>query len=410
MSKVRIGDVGKVVTGRTPETEHKEYYGGNILFITPSELHGERVIHRSQKTITNAGLASLGDSVIDGTSVLVGCIGWDMGNVAMCFDHCATNQQINSITKIKDFCNPFYLYYWLSTKKEYLFSLASVTRTPILNKSTFENITIQLPNRTVQDKVVAVLTSLDDKIQHNNAICSELEAMAKTLYEYWFVQFDFPDENGKPYKTSGGAMEWNVELKRKIPKGWGIKRVSQLMRNDTINVNPKNQSGDILEHYSIPAFDNARFPTFEYGSAIDSGKYMVPDNAILVSKLNPHFKRVWDPLHLTKTAICSTEFMVFVPNEEKERSFCYAVLNSEQYHNYLVKNAISSTGSRKRVQPKTAAEYCFAYPDDMTREAFSEIYKPILVKQRRIHIENHELTKLRDELLPVLMNGQAMII
>ena len=115
------------------------------MFISPTELHGEYKVERSEKTITQKGLESIKSNSIDGTSVLVGCIGWDMGNVSMCFEKCATNQQINSITKIKNSYNPYYLYYWLSTKKDYLFSIASVTRTPILSKGTFEEVLIPIP-------------------------------------------------------------------------------------------------------------------------------------------------------------------------------------------------------------------------------------------------------------------------
>lgn len=76
-----------------------------------------------------------------------------------------------------------------------------------------------MPDRSIQDNVVGILKSIDDKIENNKRICFELEAMAKTIYDYWFVQFDFPDENGKPYHTSGGEMVWNEQLKREIPKG-----------------------------------------------------------------------------------------------------------------------------------------------------------------------------------------------
>ena len=116
-----INKIGRVVTGKTPSTAKPEYYDGEIMFITPTELHAEFIVESSEKTITQRGFNS-----ISGTSVMVGCIGWDMGNVALCTKTCATNQQINSITAIGDKYNPLYLYYWLKTKKDYLFSIASV--------------------------------------------------------------------------------------------------------------------------------------------------------------------------------------------------------------------------------------------------------------------------------------------
>ncbi len=233
MSKVEyknthIKDIGRVVTGKTPETKKAEFYGDGYMFITPTELHDGYNIQVSEKYITELGLQSIKSNCIEETSVMVGCIGWDMGNVAICHRKCATNQQINSITDFNPKYNPFYTYYWLLTKKDYLFTIASVTRTPILSKSTFEEIVIPMPDRSIQDNVVGILKSIDDKIENNKRICFELEAMAKTIYDYWFVQFDFPDENGKPYHTSGGEMVWNEQLKREIPKGGEVTNIGNL--------------------------------------------------------------------------------------------------------------------------------------------------------------------------------------
>lgn len=174
--KIAIKSIGDVVTGKTPPTAKTEYYDGEYMFISPTELHGGYTIAKSEKTITKAGLKSVKSNSIKGVSVLVGCIGWDMGNVAMCFNECATNQQINSITNIRSRYNPYYIYYWLKGKKEYLFSIASVTRTPILSKGTFEDVEVPLPSKSYQDKVVDVLLQIDKKIEQNNKINDNLAA------------------------------------------------------------------------------------------------------------------------------------------------------------------------------------------------------------------------------------------
>lgn len=173
---MKIKDIGNVVTGKTPQTAHAEFYGGDYMFITPTELHGGYKISSSEKTLTEAGLESIKTNSIDGISVLVGCIGWDMGNVAMCFEKCATNQQINSITQISEDYSPYFLYYWLSTKKEYLFSISSVTRTPILSKGVFEEIEIPSISRSEQDKIAKVLSVLDKKIKLNSEVNDNLAA------------------------------------------------------------------------------------------------------------------------------------------------------------------------------------------------------------------------------------------
>lgn len=171
-----IKKIGKVVTGKTPLTTNIEYYNGQYMFISPTELHGGYKIGSSEKTITQKGLESIRTNSIDGISVLVGCIGWDMGNVAMCFEKCATNQQINSITAFNKGYDPYYIYYWLTGQKDYLFSIASVTRTPILSKGVFEDILVPVPGIEYQNKVTNVLLQLDKKIQLNTTINDNLAA------------------------------------------------------------------------------------------------------------------------------------------------------------------------------------------------------------------------------------------
>ena len=174
----QISKLGKVVTGKTPSTERPDYYDGDFLFITPTELHDGYRVKRTQKTLSFKGMSAIKSNTISGKSVLVGCIGWDMGNVALCDETCATNQQINSITQISDAVNPSYLYYWLSSKKDYLRSIASVTRTPILSKSTFEQISVPLPERSYQDRVAALLETIDESILANNNINDNLPMAA----------------------------------------------------------------------------------------------------------------------------------------------------------------------------------------------------------------------------------------
>lgn len=230
-----INKIGKVVTGKTPSTSISEYYDGDIMFITPTELHSDYVVTKSEKTISQKGFDSIRSNTISGTSVMVGCIGWDMGNVAVCKETCATNQQINSVTDIAPEYNPMYLYYWLKTKKEYLFSIASVTRTPILSKSTFEEVLVPVPSKKVQDAVSNVLTSIDKKIASNSHINDNLQQMAYDTYMHLFFKKQMNGtlgqiivENNKstvqvgeakgssgklPFFTSGDAiLEWNEPM------------------------------------------------------------------------------------------------------------------------------------------------------------------------------------------------------
>lgn len=126
------------------------------------------------------------------------------------------------VEPINDFVSKDYLFTILQSSfvRNQALNLAKSSVVPDLTHDMFKSIRIPIPEKSEQNKIVAVYQSISSKISNNNAICADLEGMAKDLYDYWFVQFDFPDENGKPYKSSGGKMVWNEELKREIPEGW----------------------------------------------------------------------------------------------------------------------------------------------------------------------------------------------
>lgn len=378
------------MTGKTPSTSNKLYYGGKYMFITPKELHDGYNIATSEKTITEEGLNSIKANTIDGTSVLTGCIGWDMGNVAMCHGKCATNQQINAITDFKPQYNPYYVYYWLSTKKEYLFSIASVTRTPILSKGLFEEVTIPMPSIETQDLVVSILCAIDEKIATNKKICNKLNMMSKLLYDYWFVQFDFPDENGKPYKSSGGKMVWNEELKREIPDGWEVKKVGALLGRF-----PKTDSvirDDYKKGKRFPIIDQSK----EYicGYTDDETKILHIDNVIvfgdhtnIVKYVNFDFARGADGTQIINS-------------------------NNDRIPNYLLYLQIKTLpiiekGYKRHY--KFLKEQVVIIPDKNVSQLFMNTIQYNLFEIRNMINENKELASLRDFLLPMLMNGQVKI-
>ena len=204
------------------------------------------------------------------------------------------NQRIGLISCNDKLLDKLYAYYLLMTKsvRKQLRDSSSGTKVKHTSPEKIYDVQVFLPELHEQKKISSLLWAIDSKIELNNSISAELEAMAKMLYDYWFVQFDFPDENGKPYRASGGEMVWNDELKREIPKGWCVKSLHDYITISTELLNPIDMEDYTMEHYSIPAFDKNCYPCFESGKEIESGKYKVNKEAFLVSKLNPHFKRI----------------------------------------------------------------------------------------------------------------------
>ena len=298
----------------------------------------------------------------------------------------------------------FYLYSYLSQLD--LSNLDSGSTLPSMTKSAYESIVVKLPDLNIQKAVANILFNLRKKLEINNQINQELEAMAKTLYDYWFVQFDFPDQNGKPYKSSGGKMVYNPELKREIPEGWGVEKLYSLLEIGRETINPMKTPKEEFKYYSIPEYDVSNSFSYELGETIKSNKFIVEKNDLLVSKLNPWFNRV--VYNLEESAISSTEFIVWKTINRFEKNFLYQVATSEGFIEYCTRFATGTSNSHKRVSPDIMVS--FQIPFEKTYiQKFGEITDSIRAQVLQNNEQNQELTQLRDWLLPMLMNGQVKV-
>lgn len=390
-SKVRIGDIGSVITGRTPKTDISDNYGGDFMFLGPSDLHKHFIITSSEKTITGQGLKSIESATIDGLSICTGCIGWDMGNVALVRGKCATNQQVNSITNIKGDYNPYFIYYWLKGKKDFLFQQANVTRTPILNKTDFSNIEIRVPSKSRQDSIAGFLKTIDKKIELNNKINAELETMAKLIYDYWFVQFDFPDADGKPYKSSGGKMIYNETLKREIPEGWGVAlfgkyntvKKGQLITKATVDVGEVKVVAAGIDYSYLHASSNYNKNTITIsGSGASAG-----------------FVNFW------REAIFASDCITVRGSDDANTILALQYLKLIQ--GYIFKQARGS--AQPHVYPDDISKLNYLVPHKQLVEKYGNRVIPANDKIATNLKENERLAELRDWLLPMLMNGQVTV-
>ena len=301
---------------------------------------------------------------------------------------------------------PLFSYYYTKTsafKKQ----LAGTSGSNIQNLNQTVLGQIRLPNLPLpeQQKIASVLSALDAKIDLNHRINAELEALAKTIYDYWFVQFDFPNTKGLPYKTSGGKMIWNDTLKREIPEGWEVLPLLQHVDVSTDSVYPSAEPEKLFKHLSIPGFDETGTFRLEHGDTIGSNKFTVRAFDLLVSKLNPWFNRVVaDTAH--DDLICSTEFVVWRCGNLLDQAYLYAIATNQQFIDYCIRSATGTSNSHKRVNPQVMMRYEVPYSTEIARQ-FGKFAAPLLQKRIKNQRENHELSTLRDWLLPLLMNGQV---
>lgn len=264
-----------------------------------------------------------------------------------------------------------------------------------VQQSVLENLEVTLPPLDEQRRIAGILGSLDDKIELNRRINANLEAQAQALFRSWFVDFE-PFRDG-PFVDS--------EL-GKIPQGWKVETLSNLATVIKKGITPSNS--ETYSHYSIPAYDDAHFPEKQSGETIKSGKYIVYNNSILLSKLNPRIKRLWFIKTAEENAICSTEFIPIQTKDTELISFVFYLIDSDIFYQQALSLVNGATGSHQRFHAEDIMQIPFAWNKDAAID-FAQKANYILQKIEDNIRENQTLSALRDTMLPKLMAGEIAI-
>lgn len=298
-------------------------------------------------------------------------------------------------------------------------SITTGSLVPHISSRQIKDFAFVRPPIAKQRRIAAVLGSLDAKIELNQRINAELEGMAKLLYDYWFVQFDFPMTAaqatalgkpklaGHPYRASGGKMIYNELLKRDIPEGWKIKPLSEIVNVTKETVNPSDEPAMSFKLFSIPVFDKTGSYSVDLGADIGSHKFVVTGNDILVSKLNPWTSRViYTDAEIE--AVCSTEFVVWQATSSWQKAYLYMLARSPQFIAHCSQSASGTSNSHKRVNPNVMMSHVAPW-DTSVVQAFGDRVNSMLLARQVNQTQNQELIQLRDWLLPMLMNGQVTV-
>ena len=313
----------------------------------------------------------------------------------------------------KEKANPLYLYHYL--KQLDLSYLNSGTGVPSMTFGAYYQVKVNLPSLDIQHKIAKVLYDLDAKIELNNRINSELEAMAKTLYDYWFVQFDFPDGNGKLYKSSGGKMVWNEELKREIPEGWEVEKVSKssdivdCLHSKKSDFKFVNEESYLLQLENIKDDGLIDLSKKYYVSNEDykiwTSRIEVKDNDIIITNAG----------RVAATAQISTNIIAGIGRNItaiRPRSisptFLYVAFQGSEMKRQITLNTDTGTFF-KSLNVKGIKELLIVRPSKDIEHRFESMVLPMRRQREQNQIENQELASLRDWLLPMLMNGQVRV-
>ena len=392
--------------------------GKYFLLSNKNIINGRIIVTENERKISKETFNKInkrtklekGDLVISTVGIL--------GKLAIIPDGNLTYDFQRSVGIIKcneNLLNTKYLYHYLNSdfvqlRLNYL-SKGAVQKCLFI--SDLKKLEIDFPEIKTQQKIAKVLSDLDAKIELNNKINAELEAMAKTLYDHWFVQFDFPSpptpeggaNTGEPYKTSGGKMVWNEELKREIPEGWEAQELEQIVDIISGNVSPndidKNTPYIGLEHIPRRTIVLSEWETAE---KINSDKCIFKKHDILFGKIRPYFHKVGIAFI---DGITSTDTIVLRPRENSCQGFALQTVFSDDF----VETATnSSTGSKMpRANWNILKNYKIAIPSKKILDTYQLQFNNIIKKIELSVLENQELASLRDWLLPMLMNGQVSV-
>ena len=278
--------------------------------------------------------------------------------------------------------------YYLATSPEFrnvaIKSMVGSSGRQRVQQPVLENLELTVPKLPEQEKIGHFLAELDDKIALNERVNDNLEQQAQAIYHERFETVSPND----------------------LPSDWRIVTLGEVATISNKSFNPLKEPEILLEHYSIPAFDEVRFPVFELSTSIKSNKFIIDASCFMISKLNPTTKRVWKPYCLTGNAVCSTEFIVYKAKDKTITDFLYSVIDSNSFSDFMCSHVTGSTGSRQRTTPSDTLSYELILPSEDELAEFQSLVSPMYAQIRINAIENDRLKRLRDSLLPKLMSGE----
>ena len=383
--KNKLGNTGNVITGKTPSKDNPKDWGNEVLFITPSDYKNYRKkAYSSIRMLSRVGIERQKNRLLPPSSVLVTCIGSDMGKSVVNSSPCITNQQINAIIPDLSVVNADYLYY-LTIDLYDIFRRkgGDGTAVPILNKSDFEKIDILLPRIPEQKAIDDVLSSLDNKIDLLHRQNKTLESIAESLFRQWFIE-EAQDE-------------------------WADGTIADLIE---FNPHRKLSKGAIAPYLEMASLNNSTFnPDDWYDRAFSSGTKFINRDTLLA--------RITPCLENGKTAYVtfldknqvgwgSTEYIVMRPKGELHPFFAYALARNTDFRAYA-EGCLAGSSGRQRVEIQHLENYVIKIPSPDIVSEFNSLAGSITAKLHSNFLQLRTLEKLRDTLLPKLMSGEVRV-
>jgi type I restriction enzyme S subunit len=397
----KIRDIAEVVGGSTPDTKDPSNYGGSIPWITVKDLsqHNKRYIFRGERNITEKGLKAIGNRLIPKGSLLISSRA-PIGYLAIAGTDLTTNQGIRSLVfKHGCQCDPEFVYYLIKHNVRIFENFASGSTFREITGSTIEELEFVFPPYPEQRKIAVILGSLDDKIELNYEMNKTLEAIAQAIFENWFVDFE-------PFKDK---LIYNKELGKKLPEGWEIKPISEV-----IHVNPprKLRKGTVARKISMSDLK-------PWQSWIESWSYEEYKGGPTFQNGDTLFARITPSLEHGKTALVlildereiafgTTEFIVLAPKVIKSDYYVFCLARTRDVREKAIR-AMSGSSGRQRVPDDIFDRILIPVPPEEVIKEFNNIASPLFEMITVNAKENLVLARIRDVLLPKLLSGEIRV-
>lgn len=392
-TKKRLTDLGKFARGKSkhrPRNDKTLFKNGHYPLVQTGDIKKANLyIQKSEEFYNEKGLKQ---SKLWPTDTLCITIAANIAETALLGQPMCFPDSIVGFNAFPNESNNLFVHYVFELLKQQIQDNINGSIQKNINLDFLENFELMVPPLNYQNKVSKLLKDIDFKIANNNAISKELESIAKTIYDYWFLQFEFPDKDGKPYKSNGGKMVWNDQLKQEIPEGWEVRKLK-----DIIVENPKSK----IKVKEAQQDHFGDIPFFTSGQSILSmdEKLVTGMNCYLNTGGNADVKYFYGPASYS-TDTWSIKGKVFM-----EYLLPFILKNLQRS---MDDKFFQGTGLR-HLQKPLLKDYPILVPNEEIISKFIPLVSDVFKKVSDSYRENIELEKMRNFLLPMLMNGQVTI-
>ena len=396
LKKIHISDIGKVVTGKTPRTSVVENYGGDIPFLTPSDDLSHKSAPKTTKTLTEQGLNEVRNCLLPSHSICVSCIGSDLGKVVMTIEPTVTNQQFNSIIPNKNFNADFVYYLMTLAGRELNYLSKTSTAVPIINKSSFSNYEIEVPDLETQKRIASILSSIDSKIELNRRINDNLEQQTQTLFKSWFVDCPNPDWEETTlsevasfiggYSYKGDELADNSDIAMATIKNFGRNGGFKVDGFKDITPSTKLKECQYVEMFDILV---AHTDLTQNADVIG--------NAELLLTYGKYDK-----------VIFSMDLVKVLPKNNFPYKFLLAAMLKNKIFKGHCLGYVNGT-TVLHLNKKALPEFEIRIPSEYEARKMNDTLAPYFKQMAEVLQENDRLICLRDTLLPKLMSGELKI-